>query len=296
MKVSIIIPVYNTEKYLRECINSALNQTYSEIEIIAVNDGSTDSSLNILKEYDKKISIIDKKNGGTASALNAGIRKMTGEWFKWISSDDYLEKNAVEELINGAKVVGNESKNLIFYGNQDFIDEDGKIIGEYVEPDRSNLTNFEQGVTLLNNHFGSAITSLIHKSVFTKCGLFNEKVGYYEDYEFWLRCVLLFNYKLFSIPKKIVKYRIHSHSISSTKLVYRFEKKREIRELILNQLTKEKRKNYLQALKDYKKTQPLSIRMKSYFRDFLFNYLPKGVFYTILKLYMRIKSKYVLSN
>ena len=61
MKVSIIIPVYNTEKYLRECINSALNQTYSEIEIIAVNDGSTDSSLNILKEYDKKIIIVDKK-------------------------------------------------------------------------------------------------------------------------------------------------------------------------------------------------------------------------------------------
>ena len=296
MKVSIIIPVYNTEKYLRECINSALNQTYSDIEIIAVNDGSTDSSLNILKEYDKKISIIDKKNGGTASALNAGIRKMTGEWFKWISSDDYLEKNAVEELINGAKVVGNESKNLIFYGNEDFIDEDGKIIGEYMEQNRNNLTNFEQGVILLNNNFGSPATSLIHKSVFTKCGLFNEKVGYYEDYEFWLRCVLLFNYNLFFIPKKIVKYRIHSHSTSSTKLVYRFEKKREIRELILNQLTKEKRKNYLQALKDYKKTQPLSIRMKSYFRDFLFNYLPKDVFYIILKLYLRIKSKYVISN
>jgi len=92
LKVSIIIPVYNTEKYLHECINSALNQTYPEIEIIAVNDGSTDSSLNILKEYDKKIIIVDKKNGGTSSALNAGIRKMTGEWFKWISSDDYLEK------------------------------------------------------------------------------------------------------------------------------------------------------------------------------------------------------------
>lgn len=296
MKVSIIIPVYNTEKYLRECINSVLNQTYSEIEIIAVNDGSTDSSLNILKEYDKKIIIIDKKNGGTASALNAGIRKMTGEWLKWISADDFLEKNAVEELIKGAKVAGNGSKNLIFYGNQDFIDEDGKIIGEYVEPNRNNLTNFEQGVILLNHPFGNATTSLIHKSVFTKCGLFNEKVGYYEDYEFWLRCVLLFNYKLFLIPKKIAKYRIHSHSISSTKLVYRFEKKREIKDLILNQLTKEKRENYLHALKDYIKMQSLGIRMRSYFRDFLFNYLPKDVFYTILKLYMRIKSKHVISN
>jgi len=296
LKVSIIIPVYNTEKYLRECINSALNQTYSEIEIIAVNDGSTDSSLNILKEYDEKISIIDKKNGGTASALNAGIERMTGEWFKWLSADDLLEKNAVDELIKGTKMMGDKSKNLIFYGNGDFIDEDGKIIGEYVEPNRNNLINFEQGVILLNNSFGSPATSLIHKSVFSKCGLFNEKVGYYEDYEFWLRCVLHFNYNLFFIPKKIVKYRIHSHSTSSTKLVYRFEKHREIKNLILNQLTKEKRKNYLQALKDYKKTQPLTIRMRSYFRDFLFNYFPKDVFYIILKLYLRIKSKYVISN
>jgi len=295
LKVSIIIPVYNTEKYLHECINSALNQTYSEIEVIAVNDGSTDSSLNILKEYDEKISIIDKKNGGTASALNAGIGKMTGEWFKWLSADDVLNENSVEELIKGAKCVGKDAKNLIFYGNLNFIDDNSKIIGEHIELNHNNLTNFEQGVILLNSSANS-LTSLIHKSVFTKCGLFNEKVGYYEDYEFWLRCVLLFNYKLFLIPEKIANYRIHSQSTSSTKLVYRFEKKREIIDLILNQLTKEKRENYLYALKDYEKTQPLNIRIRSYFRDFLFNYLPKDVFYTILKLYMRIKSKYVISN
>jgi len=78
IKVSIIIPVYNAEKYLEECIESALNQTYPDIEIIAVNDGSTDNSLGILKKYEGKIKIISKENGGVASALNAGINAMTG--------------------------------------------------------------------------------------------------------------------------------------------------------------------------------------------------------------------------
>ena len=78
MKVSIVIPVFNAEKYLKECIDSALNQTYKDIEIIAVDDGSTDSSPEILKKYENKITTISKKNGGTASALNAGIKVMSG--------------------------------------------------------------------------------------------------------------------------------------------------------------------------------------------------------------------------
>src|SRR6185437_2092788 len=103
MKVSIIIPVYNTEKYLDECIQSALNQTYHDIEIIAVNDGSKDNSLNILEQYSDKIKIISKSNGGTASALNVGIKNMNGQWFKWLSADDLLHPTAIEELVNVAE-------------------------------------------------------------------------------------------------------------------------------------------------------------------------------------------------
>ena len=82
-KVSIIIPVFNSEKYLEECINSALNQTYQNIEIIAVNDGSTlKITKNILKKFSDKIIIISKENGGIASALNVGIKNAKGEWIK----------------------------------------------------------------------------------------------------------------------------------------------------------------------------------------------------------------------
>src|SRR2546428_1497219 len=97
-KVSIIIPVYNAEKYLDKCINSAINQTYPDIEIIAVNDGSTDRSLDILKKYSDKIKIISKENGGLASARNAGFKGARGEWIKPLDADDILYPNAVEEL------------------------------------------------------------------------------------------------------------------------------------------------------------------------------------------------------
>ena len=182
MRVSIIIPVYNSEKYLQECIDSTLHQSYSDVEIIAINDGSTDSSLSILKQYGKKIIIIDKTNGGTASALNAGIDAMTGEWFKWLSDDDVLEKDAISELINTAKLYENPS-DYIFYSNQNLIDKDGKIISEVIESNHNDLTSFQQGIILLNKHFGNPNSSLMHKSIFKKCGLLNENVGYYEDHE-----------------------------------------------------------------------------------------------------------------
>ena len=124
--VSIIIPVYNAQDYLEECLDSALNQTYDKIEIITVNDGSKDNSLDILKKYSNKIKIISKKNGGTASALNLGIKNMSGEWFKWLSADDVLYSNAVKELVDVAKVLPN--KKYILYSNYDIIDAHGKII------------------------------------------------------------------------------------------------------------------------------------------------------------------------
>ena len=104
-KVSVIIPVYNVEKYLRQCLDSVVNQTLKDIEIICIDDGSTDNSLNILKEYaqkDNRIKIISKKNGGLSSARNAGLKFATGEFVGFVDSDDYIERetyeNAVEPL------------------------------------------------------------------------------------------------------------------------------------------------------------------------------------------------------
>ncbi len=99
--ISVIVPVYNVEKYLSKCLDSILAQTFSNIEIICVNDGSTDNSRKILAEYEKKdsrIKIVDKKNGGLSSARNAGMRVAQGEFFGFIDSDDWITPDMFEKL------------------------------------------------------------------------------------------------------------------------------------------------------------------------------------------------------
>ena len=100
-KISVIVPVYNVEKYLSKCLDSILCQTFSNIEIICVNDGSTDNSRKILEEYknkDSRIIIIDKKNGGLSSARNAGMKVAKGEFFSFIDSDDWIDSSMLEKL------------------------------------------------------------------------------------------------------------------------------------------------------------------------------------------------------
>ncbi len=105
-KVSVLVPVYNVENYLAECLDSIISQTLEDIEIICVNDGSTDSSLEILEQYtakDSRIKIIDKENGGLPSARNAGLDNATGEYVSFVDSDDHIQPNMMSVLYNNAK-------------------------------------------------------------------------------------------------------------------------------------------------------------------------------------------------
>ncbi|ALP91656.1 glycosyltransferase [Clostridium butyricum] len=102
MKLSIIVPVYNVEKYVKKCIESLCNQTLKDIEIIVIDDGSKDNSINLVKEFkDERIKIIIQKNGGLSSARNAGIKVATGEYITFVDSDDYIKfETAYEEMYN----------------------------------------------------------------------------------------------------------------------------------------------------------------------------------------------------
>lgn len=103
---SIIVPVYNVEKYVNECLDSIIKQTYTNIEIIVVNDGSLDSSLKICQDYalkDARISIINQKNSGLSAARNSGLSVSKGDYIIFVDSDDLLEKHAVEMFINEAQ-------------------------------------------------------------------------------------------------------------------------------------------------------------------------------------------------
>ena len=109
--VSIVVPIYNVEKYLEECIQSVLGQTYSNLEIILVNDGSTDSCGKICecyKKQDSRIQVLHKKNGGLADARNEGVKIATGEYLIFVDSDDYIDEKAVEVLLTKAEETGSD--------------------------------------------------------------------------------------------------------------------------------------------------------------------------------------------
>jgi len=106
VNVSIIVPVYNVEKYLEKCLESIINQTLKNLEIICVNDGSTDNSLQILEDYakkDQRIKIINKKNRGSGAAKNTGMKNASGEYIGFVDSDDWVDLAMFEKLYNRAK-------------------------------------------------------------------------------------------------------------------------------------------------------------------------------------------------
>lgn len=104
-KTSVIIPVYGVEKYIRQCLESVINQTYKNLEIIVVNDGTQDNSMKIVEEYlvDKRIRVINKENEGVASARNKGMEEARGEYISFVDSDDWLELDVFEKLISKKK-------------------------------------------------------------------------------------------------------------------------------------------------------------------------------------------------
>ena len=116
--ISIIVPVYNVEKYLERCVNSIINQTYKNIEIILVNDGSTDNSGNICDKFGKKdsrIKIIHKSNGGLSDARNAGLKIAKGEYIGFVDSDDYIKEDMFETLYNLNKEHNSEISIVSYY-------------------------------------------------------------------------------------------------------------------------------------------------------------------------------------
>ncbi len=125
--VSVIIPVYNVENYLCECIDSVINQTYRNIEIILVDDGSTDSSGKICEEYldnDPRVTVINQKNSGPSKTRNTGIDNANGKYIYFLDSDDYIESDAVELLVTTAE---SNKADLVFFGAHSFTDSGNDI-------------------------------------------------------------------------------------------------------------------------------------------------------------------------
>lgn len=195
LKVSVVIPVYNTEKYLRACLSSVVNQTYSNIEVIIINDGSSDNSASICKEYSEVyecITFIDKDNEGVSIARNIGITFAKGEWIFFLDSDDFLELNAFEALIGVAEKTGCD---LIHFGYR--ILKDNKKVNEIVQTNYQEYQNI--GLFLKYKELKpmpASITFIKRKIIKKSDILFNADMKHNED--------LFFIYSLYCHAKKIV--------------------------------------------------------------------------------------------
>lgn len=200
-KVSIIIPFYNC-RYISEAIESAFNQTYSNLEIIVVNDGST-KFVQKLQPYIDQVIYIEKVNGGTASALNKGISHASGQYISWLSSDDVYHPEKISTQINLMK----EHDSSISYSSYKKINKNGTqltddIDGRFHFKDRATFYK-----KLKKDCFINGSTVMIEKEIFKKIGLFNEELKYAHDYDLWLR--ISQRYQFLYIDQPLVSYRIH---------------------------------------------------------------------------------------
>lgn len=225
--VSIVIPAYNASNYLSQAIDSALGQTYKNIEIIVINDGSddNDATKKIAMSYGNKIKYFEKKNGGSSSALNFGIKNMKGEWFSWLSHDDIYYPNKIENQIRFLQSLEINSKDIekqVIFSAIELIDENNKILRH--SSLRKEIKKFKCVEQKKDNGYFIAeptkysfygCSCLINKRIFTKIGFFDEKLIMVNDIDMWFR-IYKNNYHVHYLPKVLVQQRIHSKQISKS--------------------------------------------------------------------------------
>ena len=203
--VTVIIPTYNNSLFVIDSIESVLNQTYKNFEIIVVDDGSTDNTEDILKDYvnQKKIIYIKKINGGPASARNVGIREAKGKFVAFLDADDIWTPNKL------TKQIGLILKNDFAAVHTDRYFFDQTNTKDWINHSKQNIQH------LIKENF-IVTSSLIIKTEILKKYMFNEDANFFavEDYELWLR-LLFSDYTFGYIPEKLVGYRLHKNQISS---------------------------------------------------------------------------------
>ncbi len=205
MKVSIIVPVYNVEKYLDKCLNSLVNQTLEDIEIIVINDGSTDNSQNIIdkyvKKYPNKIKSFIKENGGQGSARNYGLKYATGEYIGYVDSDDYVNFDMFEKMYNKAKI---ENSDVVICGTN-VVSIEGNLLKREPSVVYNNLT-----LDLLLGKL-AVWNKIYRKDLIIKNNiLFRSKV-WYEDVDFTVK-VIFDNLQISFVNEELYNYLLRPGS------------------------------------------------------------------------------------
>lgn len=212
--VSIVIPVYNGSDYLREALNSALSQTYSNIEIIVINDGSNDGGATeeIARLYGDRIRYFSKPNGGVASALNMAIENMKGEYFSWLSHDDLYFEQKVERQIEFLAAIPFEKRSRVIVYSDFF--QFSNIPDEIVIKNMPGVPPDEFRYWLTTENILHGCTLLIPKEAFSRVGNFKTHLRTTQDYDLWFR--LAKEYQFVHLGECLVKCRLHPTQGSKT--------------------------------------------------------------------------------
>lgn len=279
LEISIIIPAYNVEKYIEECIDSVLKQKLINFEILVINDGSTDSTLAKLEKYkgNKNIKIITTKNRGLSAARNLGIKLSQGEYLLFLDSDDFLIENSLFKVLEEAKLNKLEivAYNCnIYYNKENYFKLERPIYSEKViDGSEFFIINY-----INKKSYPMSWLNLYHKSIFHKYKLLFKEGIIYEDVEFEIRLLTKVK-KMKYLNIEVINYRQRSTSIMKSKKNFKLEVK-----------------SYYSIIETYKKVELSYTRLpREYFANIIGGYTKNLIFIYLKNIeLLEIKKNYKL--
>ena len=202
---SVIIPLFNKETYIKATLNSVLNQTFSDFEIIIINDGSTDESFEIVKTFnDERIQLIHQENLGLCASRNIGIKKAKGKFVAFLDADDLWMEDFLQTIFN---LINLQKSYSVFATNVKLLPQN-KIQNLAASPfNKKHITTISNYFKLCENIFGPS-SLVLKKDVFKTSGYFNEAVNYGEEDDFYIRCFTHFDIVYYNLPKTYYRTNI----------------------------------------------------------------------------------------
>jgi glycosyltransferase involved in cell wall biosynthesis len=220
--VSVVIPMYNVEKYIHRALSSVLQQTYEHFEVICVDDESPDDSVELVKEFqDMRVQIIRQPNRGLAAARNTGIAAAKGKYVALLDADDFWAVDKLEQHVEHLEVNPDVD---VSYCQSLFVDEQDELLGIGQYPKLNDISNKD---ILCRNPVGNGSAAVIRRTLLESIGkldirktparmeYFNEELRQSEDIEFWLRCALSQNAKFAGIGMPLTYYRVNAEGLSA---------------------------------------------------------------------------------
>lgn len=201
--VSVVIPLYNAQSYIAAALDSILNQTYSDLEVVVVDDGSTDDGAAIARDYDERVRLIKQTNQGAAAARNNGIKHAKGKWIAFLDADDTWEPYKLEEQVKGL------SGNKWSYCDSTFV---GGINSGKRDSELNNKPSGEVFDKLVKTNFIGTSGVLIEKVVLDEVGGFDSELRSIQDWDLWLRVAA--KYPISYLKRPGFNYRVHASSTS----------------------------------------------------------------------------------